>query len=96
MKHTNEMMLMIAKFLFGEYGAEDFSFEFPAALSNVYETFHTENPRLSEFLEDQMPELCASFDPHGTGDPDTLGEERFRAEVLRVYRDAIPFSLRAS
>ena len=39
MKYTNELMLMIAKFLYGEYDAERFSFDFPATLSDAYDAF---------------------------------------------------------
>lgn len=96
MKHTNALMLMIAQFLYGGSAAEDFSFEFPATLSAVYDEFHAENPRLCDLLEEQMPELCADFDPHGTGDPDVLNEAGFREKVLKVYQEALPLSLRAS
>ena len=74
MKHTNALMLMIAKFLYGEYDAERFSFDFPATLSDTYDAFHKENADLCDYLEEEMPEVCGYFDPHGTGDPGTLGE----------------------
>lgn len=94
MKHTNELMLMIAKFLYGEYDAEAFSFDFPAALSKAYEAFSEENADLCAHLEDEMPELCAEFDPHGTGDPETLDLDRFREKVMEVYQKALPLSMR--
>lgn len=92
MKYTNELMLMIAKFLYGEYSAAEFSFGFPERLSAVYSGFAMENPELCDLLEDEMPELCSWFDPHHTGDPDTLGEFEFRQKVMKVYQDALPLS----
>lgn len=93
MKYTNELMLMIAKFLYGEYDAEQFSFDFPAVLSKVYDTFSEENPDLCDYLEEEMPEVCSYFDAHDTGDPDTLNEQQFRTKVMDIYRNALPLSL---
>ena len=70
MKYTNELMLMIAKFLYGEYDAERFSFDFPATLSDAYDAFQQENPDLCDYLEEEMPDACGYFDPHNTGDPE--------------------------
>jgi hypothetical protein len=94
MKHTNALMLMIAKFLYGEYDAEQFSFDFPATLSDAYDAFHEENADLCDYLEEEMPEVCGYFDPHDTGDPDTLDEERFRSHVMEIYQKALPLSMR--
>lgn len=94
MKHTNELMLMIAKFLYGELDAGTFSFDFPARLSGVFDDFRAENENLCDYLEDEMPELCAAFDPHGTGDDGTLDAGQFRAKVLEVYQKALPLSMR--
>lgn len=94
MKHTNALMLMIAKFLYGEYDAERFSFDFPAMLSDAYDTFHEENADLCDYLEEEMPEVCGYFDPHGTYDPDTLDEEQFRSRVMEIYQKALPLSMR--
>nr|DAH76963.1 MAG TPA: hypothetical protein [Caudoviricetes sp.] len=96
MKYTNELMLMIAKFLYGEYDAAAFSFDFPTALANAYDDFTQENEELCAYLEDEMPELCASFDPHETGEADTLDEKGFREKVLGVYQGALPMSLRSA
>lgn len=93
MKHTNKLMLMIAKFLYGEYDAADFSFDFPELLSDSYEAFQHENPELCDYLEDEMPELCASFDPHGIEEDGTIGERQFREQVLKVYQTALPMSM---
>lgn len=96
MKYTNELMLMIAKFLYGEYDAERFSFDFPAALSTAYDALQAENAALCEYLEDEMPEVCGYFDPHGTGDLDTLNAEQFRARVMDIYQKALPMYMRSA
>ena len=94
MKHTNALMLMIAKFLYGEYDAEQFSFDFPATLSDAYDAFHKEHADLCDYHEEEMPEVCGYFDPHGTGDPYTLCEDQFRSRVLEVSQKALPLSMR--
>lgn len=81
----NELIQMIAKFLHGEYDAEQFSFDFPAALSNDYNAFREKNVELCDYLEEEMPEVCRHFDPYGTGNPDTLDEEHFRYRVMEIY-----------
>lgn len=94
MKHTNTLMLMIAKFLYGEYGAEQFSFDFPNALADAYNEFQLENAALCNYLDDEMPEVCAYYDSHQTGDPSTLNEDQFRTQVMNIYKNALPMSMR--
>lgn len=94
MKYTNELMLMIAKFLYGEVDAQAFSFDFPARLSEVFHEFQAENGDLCDYLEGEMPELCSAFDPHSTGDDGTLNAGQFQAMVLEVYQKALPLSMR--
>lgn len=90
MKHTYELMLMIAKFLYGELDAGGLSFDFPARLSGVFDEFRVENENLCDYLEDELPELCAAFDLHGIGDDGTLDAGQFRAKVLEVYQKPCP------
>lgn len=96
MKNSNELMLMIAKFLYGEYTAEAFSFDFPAALSARYAALQAENNSLCAYLEEELPELCAAFDPYGSGEEGTLNAEQFRAVVFAVYQKALPLSMRSA
>lgn len=96
MKCTNTLMLMIAKFLYGEYDPEQFSFDFPAVLSNIYDEFQQENAVLCEYLEDEMPEICGYYDPYGTGEPDTLDENQFRDCVMDIYQNALPMIKRVA
>lgn len=90
----DELMLMIAEFLHGKQSAEQFSFDFPARLAYVYSDLKQENPEFAQLMEDDMPELCASFDPHNTGDPDTIDEKSFRAKVTSIYVSALNQRLR--
>ena len=92
---TRELMLMISRFLFGDFDANDFSFEFPARLNYVYNDFLRENPELCDVLEEDMPEICSYFDPHNTGDPGTYDEKTFREKVSAVYQKAIVYALAA-
>lgn len=87
--YSNELMLMIAKFLYGEYDAEAFSFDFPARLSDVYNDLMKENSRLCDLLEDDMPDICQWYDPHDTGNEGTYGLKEFRAKVFDIYRKAL-------
>lgn len=96
MKHTNALMLMIAKFLYGEYEALRFSFDFPVELAEVYGEFHEENAELCEFLDDEMPEVCAAFDPHETGEAGTSGEVGFRNKVMAIYQRALSLSMKTA
>lgn len=88
--YTNELMLMISKFLYDEYNAAEFSFDFPARLSEVYDEFVVENENLCDLLEDEMPEICSWFDPHSTGCEGTTNEQEFKQKVLAVYSRALP------
>lgn len=89
MKYSNEMMLMIAQFLYGGADAKDFSYDFPDRLADIYEEFNKENPELCDLLEEEMPEICGFFDMHGTGDRFTYPEDIFRDKVMAVYQKAV-------
>lgn len=93
MKYTNQLMLMIAKFLYGEMDAASFSFDFPAVMGSAYDTFQAENPKLCDLLEEELPDICSQFDPYSTGSPDTLDEFTFHQKVLELYQQALPLSI---
>lgn len=92
MMYTNELMLMMSRFLYGEYDPEAFSFDFPARLAFVYDEFINENKSLCDWIEDEMPEICGWFDPHNTGCEGTYGEDVFREKVYDVYVKALAFA----
>lgn len=91
---TNEIMLMISRFIYRDYDAAAFSYDFPEKLLEVSETFDQENPELSQLLGEEMPEVCGFFDPYGTGSAFTYGEDEFRRRVLAIYQKAVPLSLK--
>ncbi len=89
---TNKLLMMIARFLYGEYDANDFSYDFPDELIATYAELQIENNELAILLNDEMPDICAFFDPYDTGDPDTLDEKAFKEKVLAVYMKALPLT----
>lgn len=87
--YTNETMLEISNFLYGNYEPEAFSFEFPERLCEIFDALKTENKELAVLLNDEMPEICGWFDPHNTGCEGTYGEDVFREKVYNVYVKAL-------
>lgn len=86
---TERLLRMMAEFLRGDYDPQDFSFDFPDALLGEYAALESEHPGLGDLLSEDMPEICAYFDPYATGDPDTIDEGEFRARVQGVYDAAL-------
>ncbi len=89
---TNKLMLMISQFLFGDYDAEEFSYDFPAELVDSYADLEAENPELATMLNDKVPEACSWYDPYNTGDEGTIDETQFREKVAEVYQRAVPLA----
>lgn len=89
MMHQNKLLLMIANFLHGSISAQDFSFQFPGELADCFDMLQKESPKFAEWMNEQMPELCAAFDPYGTNDSDTIDEETFRKKVAEIYIQAL-------
>lgn len=85
---------MMANFLHGSLNAQDFSYQFPIELANCFDALQKEAPQFSEFIDDEMPELCASFDPYHTQDIDALNEASFREKIAEVYIQALKLSLK--
>lgn len=84
----NKLLLLMANFIHGAQGAADFSYSFPEKLAEFQDDLEKEDPAFAREM-DEMPELCASFDPYQTGEPDTLNEEAFRAAVMEIYVKAL-------
>lgn len=85
----NKLLLLMANFLHGAMSAQDFSFTFPTELSEMYDDLEKQDPAFAQKMEDEMPELCASFDPYNTEDPDTISEDTFRKKVTEIYLDVM-------
>lgn len=89
--YKDEMMLMISDFLYNRYKAEEFSFDFPARLSYIYKELEKEDKEFAELLDEYMPEICAAYEAHNTGDIDTIKEKEFKSKVLEVYKMALTY-----
>ncbi len=89
----NKLLLLMANFIHGAQNAVDFSYSFPEELAEVQEDLEKEDPVFAREM-DEMPEICASFDPYQTGEPDTQNEEGFRAAVTKIYLEALGHSVK--
>lgn len=88
---TNELMLMVSKFLYGEYDPEEFSFDFPDRMYEVYDEFSKENEALCDCLDD-LSYVCQWYDPHNTGVDGTIGLDEFKQRVFDIYEKALPMA----
>nr|WP_319488484.1 hypothetical protein [uncultured Caproiciproducens sp.] len=84
-----ELIQMMKDFLEGKTGPNDFSFDFPARLTFVYDEFQKENPKLCDLIEENMPDYCAAFDPYIDDDRELLNEDQLRKKVKGVYEKAL-------
>ncbi len=91
--YSIELMKMMRDLLNGNYDTNDFSFDFPDRLHEIYDEFLMENKELCDYLEGEMPELCSWFDPYNTGDAGTLNEKEFKDKVSEIYQKALPMIL---
>lgn len=89
---AQDLLKLMKKFLDGVISAYDFSFEFEQALYSA-KSLKQENHRLYLLLNDELPELCANFEP----DPelrkqfpdDYFDEETVRGRVSEIYKEAV-------
>ena len=91
MTYTNELMLLIAKYIYGEYSAKYFCEAFEARYRYVYEDFAAENQALCEELDDIAYD-CAFLDIYGTNEKGLIKEPEFREKVSEVYQRAVPLA----
>lgn len=86
---ANALLDVMKKFLDGHTPPLDFSFDFPLLLREVDRQLLEENPELSDLLNDDLPEVCAWFEPNPSARTvDCLDEESFRKKVNAVYKKA--------
>lgn len=92
MSLSQELLNIMKQFLDGNISANDFSFDFPARLSFVYEELVEENATLADLLEEDMPEVCGGFETDEEQRkqyPDLyFSEQQMREKVLEVYTQA--------
>lgn len=83
-----ELLEMMKKFLDGKFDPYDFSFDFPECLASLNPKLEKENRALSELLNEDMPEICADYEPQPVvreGQPGLLDISKFKRKVAEVY-----------
>lgn len=89
-----ELMQEIKDFLDGKTDIETFSFDFETNLYNATDELKKENYALYDLLNEDMPELCANYEPdpeQRKAYPDTyFDEETVRKRVYEIYTSALP------
>ncbi|WP_059050840.1 hypothetical protein [Paenibacillus senegalimassiliensis] len=91
MSVVEEVLNKIKLFVDGVTDAEEFSFDFPDDLADAYEGLERENKPLAVLLNDEIPDICAAFQPDEAarrGEPELLNEDQFRQKVTKVYEKA--------
>lgn len=73
---------MMKQLIDGAYDCNDFSYDFPS------EMFDLEDAKAEEILDD-MPEICAAYDPYKDDEPDILNDDEFIQKIKEVYEKLI-------
>lgn len=91
MSVSEELLSQIKQFLDGKTDPEAFSYDFPEDLAERFKELEKENRRLAELLNEDMPEICANFEPEASlrTHPDYLDEPTFHSKVSAVYEQAL-------
>ncbi len=74
-----KLLNMMERLLDGQYSCNDFSYDFPQAM------FGLKEEKWLDVLDD-MPEICAAYEPFEEKDPGVINDERLKEEVLKVYK----------
>ncbi|KAE9633198.1 hypothetical protein [Defluviitalea raffinosedens] len=73
-----KLLKMMEDLVNGEYDCNDFSYDFP------HEMFELEDEALLEALDD-MPEICAAYDPYKEDEEELLNDEELIEKVREIY-----------
>ncbi|MDA3730058.1 hypothetical protein PBV87_00835 [Niameybacter massiliensis] len=73
-----KLLKMMKDLIDGNYNCNDFSYDFPNEMLELED----ENLLL---LLDEMPEICADYDPYKEDEEDLLNEEELKTRVEEVY-----------
>lgn len=87
-----EILNQIKRFLDGEVDPEEFSFDFPLDLIDAAEDLERENNDIAFLLREELPFICANYEPDDVarkGEADLLNTNQFKAEVNKVYKQAL-------
>lgn len=77
-----KLIEMMRQLIAGEYNCNDFSYDFPEAMLDL------EDEKLLELL-DNMPEICAAYEPFAEADPDVLDDAGMIEKVKQVYEKIV-------
>lgn len=69
---------MMEKLIKREYDCNEFSYDFPDAMLNL------DDDKLLNDLDD-MPEICASYDPFKTDEKELLNDDELISKVEEIY-----------
>lgn len=72
-----KLLKMMEELIEGNYDCNEFSYDFPEMLLDADE-------ETNDLFED-LPEICAAFDPYWSGEEDALGEKGLIEAVKKVY-----------
>ena len=89
MRHANELMLLIAEFLFGARDAKLFADAFEVRFNEVASLVSDENQELRDVFG-EIAYDCAFYDVNDTKERHLLNETAFREKVMENYLLAIP------
>lgn len=73
-----KLLKMMEDLINGKYDCNDFSYDFPS------EMFKLEDEDLLEALDD-MPEICAAYDPYKEDEEELLDDEELIEKVREIY-----------
>lgn len=69
---------MMEELIAGNYDCNDFSYDMPELLLEL------EDEELGDALED-VPEICASYDPYKTDEPELLNDDELIDKIEEIY-----------
>jgi len=77
-----KLIEMMRQLIAGEYNCNDFSYDFPEAMLD------SEDEELLELLDD-MPEICAAYEPFADTDPKVLDDAGLIKKVKQIYENIV-------
>lgn len=77
-----KLITMMRQLIDGEYDCNDFSYDFPEAMLDL------EDDELRELLDD-MPEICAAYEPFEEADEHVLDDDGLKRAVSEIYNKII-------
>lgn len=69
---------MMEELISGNYDCNDFSYDMPELMLGL------NDDELENALDD-IPEICASYDPYKTNEPELLNDEELITKIKEIY-----------